>query len=102
MKTKDKIFKLLNKHPHLRDSDNKLIATCWYDEINNKGMNINDMSAMEFLHLFADHKITNPETIRRNRCKLQELNRELRGNKYDKRKGILQKEWRKELGYEAH
>tara|TARA_R110002020_G_C15683198_1_gene719105 strand:- start:63 stop:359 length:297 start_codon:yes stop_codon:yes gene_type:complete len=72
---------LINKH-HLRDDDRKLIASIWYKEINT--LNI---SAIDFLHLFADNKITHPESIRRCRAKLQELHPELRGKNYHKRKG---------------
>ena len=39
------------------------------------------------IHLFADNKITHPESIRRCRAKLQELHPELRGKNYHKRKG---------------
>ena len=38
MKTKDEIKRLLNKSPHLRDSDSKLIATYWYNEIKAKNL----------------------------------------------------------------
>ena len=35
MKAQDKIHQLLTDCPRLRDSDNKLIATYWFDEIQN-------------------------------------------------------------------
>ena len=38
MKAKQRIEKLLIKTPHLKDSDNKLIATIWFREIEAKGL----------------------------------------------------------------
>ena len=102
MKAQDKIQQLLTDCPRLRDSDNKLIATYWFEEIQNKGMNINEMTAMEFLHLFADSKLTNSETIHRCRRKVQEKNKELRVKAYSVRQVKMQKQWRKELGYETN
>ena len=101
MKAKEKIKILLTKYPHLKDSDTKLIAAYWLYELRRKGLNPDEMSAMDFLHLFAECKITNPETIRRSRAKLQEQDASLRGNNYSIRKGAIQDKWRKELGYES-
>ena len=99
MKAKDKVKTLLTKFPELRDSDNKLIAFFWYKQLKRKGMNLDEMSAMDFLQYFSDSKLTNSETIRRSRAKLQEENISLRGNNYTARKGVIQKQWRKDLGY---
>ena len=73
---KDKVKALLIKSPHLRDDDNKLIATYYYHESQS---NLLKITALDFLHEFADGKFTNPETIRRCRQKLQEEYPELRG-----------------------
>jgi hypothetical protein len=73
---KDKVKALLVKSPHLRDDDNKLIATYYYHESQS---NLLKITALDFLHEFADGKFTNPETIRRCRQKLQEEYPELRG-----------------------
>ena len=102
MKAKNKVKTFLTKYPRFRDSDNKLIAACWLDELRRKGVNPDEMSGMEFLHLFADSKITNPETIRRSRAKLQEEDSSLRGKNYSLRKGAIQDKWRKDLGYDNH
>tara|TARA_R100000995_G_scaffold42568_1_gene19908 strand:+ start:67 stop:372 length:306 start_codon:yes stop_codon:yes gene_type:complete len=99
MKAKDKVTTLLTKFPELRDSDNKLIAFFWYKELKRKGMNPNQMSAMDFLQYFSDSKLTNSETIHRCRRKAQEQNKELRGKNYEVRKGPQQDKWRKDLGY---
>jgi hypothetical protein len=69
---------LITKYPHLRDSDSKLIATVWHNQIKNKTMPV-----MEFLNLIADGKLVNPESIRRSRQLLQKNNPELRGTVYN-------------------
>ena len=101
MKAKNKVKTLLTKYPRFRDSDNKLIAAYWLEELRRKGVNPDEMSGMEFLHQFADSKITNPETIRRSRAKLQEEDSSLRGENYSARKGPQQDKWRRDLGYEG-
>lgn len=102
MKSKQKVLSLLMNKPELRDSDNKLIARYWHNEMIGKGMNPSEMSAYEMLCLFAESKLTSPETIHRVRRKLQEEYKELRGKKYQERKGTIQNQWRKDLGYETN
>ena len=79
---KDKVKALLIKSPHLRDDDNKLIATYYYHESQS---NLLKITALDFLHEFADGKFTNPETIRRCRQRLQEECPELRGKLWHKK-----------------
>ena len=100
MKTKDTIRKILLEKPHLRDNDNKLIASFWYRELNSKNIDAEEITALNFLHKYADNELTNAESIRRMRAKLQEEEPALRGEAYKIRKGKLQEEWRKNLGYE--
>ena len=76
---KDRVKALLVKHPHLRDSDNKLIATMWKYDLIAGNRDIHFTCANEFLTLYADGKLTNSETIRRVRQKIQEENPDLRG-----------------------
>ena len=102
MNSKAKVLHLLTEDFRLRDSDNKLIARYWHNEMSGKGMNPSELSAYEMLCLFAESKLTNPETIRRMRQKLQEQHKELRGKKYQERKGTIQNQWRKDLGYETN
>lgn len=84
MKTaKKRVEYLLNKTPHLRDDDNKLIATYHYFEIGAE--KVQNMSAMDFLTLYSEAKLTSSESIRRVRAKLQETKPELRGEKYNRR-----------------
>jgi hypothetical protein len=99
MKTKEVIKELLMNHPKLRDSDNNLISTYWFKELQLKGIDTKNITAFELLKMYADSKLTNAETIRRMRAKLQEDYDSLRGEKYNLRKGVLQENFRKELGY---
>lgn len=93
----DRIEKWLIEAPHLRDSDNKLISTIWWQDI--KGTNnIDQMSAMDFLTAFSNGDLTNPESIRRCRQKLQQENKELRGRLW-KERHEKQDEVRDQLGY---
>jgi hypothetical protein len=75
---KDRVKALLEKYPHLRDNDNKLIATIWKQDLKNMGINL-DIATYNFLQLYALGELTNAETIRRVRQKIQEENPELRG-----------------------
>ena len=76
---KDRVKALLEKHPHLRDSDNKLIATIWKQDLYNMALNPDGIAATNFLFFYADGQLSNAETIRRVRQKLQEENPDLRG-----------------------
>ncbi len=78
-KIKDRVKALLVKHPHLRDSDNKLIATIWKIDLRNMDLNIFGIPASDFLYFYSEGRLTNAETIRRVRQKIQEENPELRG-----------------------
>ena len=83
---KDRVKALLVKHPHLRDSDNRLIATIWKFDIIHMKLDMAFMTAMDVLILYSQEKLTNAETIRRVRQKIQEENPELRGTVNEARK----------------
>ena len=112
MKTKEVVKELLINKPHLRDSDPKLIATYWYNELKKKQINPYKISGYsprqfapsryEFMQLLANSKLTNIKTIERMRRKLQEEYPELRGRVYNNRKGVIQDQWKRELGYEVN
>jgi len=78
--TKKIVTDLLKNHEHLRDDDNKLLATVWYHK-----MPKIEESVMDFLHMLANGNLPSSESIRRCRQKLQELNPELRGKLWKKR-----------------
>ena len=97
MKTKDKVKYWLNKYPSLKDDDNRLSANIWSEELGGS-----DITAQDFLALYAANKLTSAPSIKRARAKLQEEEPKYRGEKYNLRKGILQDKWRKDLGYEKN
>ena len=66
----------------------------------NKGLDAKEITAYDFLKQYAESQLSNAETIRRMRAKLQEEKPELRGKVYNVRKGIIQDKWRNDLGYE--
>ena len=79
MTTIEKVEYYLQKYPETRDNDNILLAKIWWDEVPT-GSNI-----YHFFERLIDSELTNFESIRRCRQKLQEENPELRGAKYKKR-----------------
>jgi hypothetical protein len=89
---KDKVFDLLTRYPHLRDSDEKLCSNIWYSKIE-KGL-----SATEFLAIYSEGKLPNSESITRCRRKVQEDHPELRGTLYEE-KQAKQEQIKEELGY---
>lgn len=76
-----KIESLLKDKPHLRDDDNKLIASIWYIEVKD----LQYISGLKFLKLFSEGELTSPESIRRMRQKIQEDTKEYRGENYAER-----------------
>lgn len=95
---KTEVKRLLTKFPHLRDSDNKLIATIWGADIgkDEKGLISKQITAYCFLEAFANGKHTSPESIRRVRQKIQEQCPELQGESYKKRK-VKAQEFKQEI-----
>jgi len=82
---KEMVHYLLSNHPHLRDNDYKLVATFHLFEAGGREI-LDNMTATKFLQMYADAKLTNFESIRRVRQKLQEENPDLRGEKWISRK----------------
>jgi len=80
------VERYLQDHPHLRDDDNKLIASIWKHHLKNQfGFAIHNMSSIQLLELIADGKMINAQSITRARRKLQELVPAYRGKKYMER-----------------
>lgn len=82
MTTKEQVKDLLEKWPHLRDSDTKLVATIWLDHT----PDARQMSAMDFMRRYAEGSLTPADNITRARRKVQEEHTHLRGNAYALRK----------------
>ena len=81
----DRVKHLLKNYPHLRDNDNKLMANIWAEDMRGLGLDPKFSPAMSLLGLYASGDLTNSESIRRTRQKLQEEFPLLRGNKYNAR-----------------
>jgi hypothetical protein len=91
---KQKVRSILELVPSTRDNDSELISIFWEQEL---GHEIINLSAESFLTMFAHSNVlTNAESIRRNRQKIQEQNEHLRGLKYIVRQ-ILGEEIRKSI-----
>ena len=84
-KSKDIVEKLLTEQPHLRDDDNKLLASVWYIQIRNMNFLPAQITGYDVLEMVAEKKLANSESVRRNRAKLQELKPNLRGKIYYER-----------------
>lgn len=85
---------LLEKTPHLRDSDDKLVATIWYNQL---GIHeLQRINGYDILKLISDGALIDSQSICRARRKIQEEHIELQGKNYKKRKS-LQVEVRKEI-----
>ena len=80
---KEIIETFLKERPYLRDDDFKLMANIWITESKNM---IDCVTTFDFLRNFSEGKFSSPESIRRCRQKLQELNPYLEGEKRKKRK----------------
>lgn len=101
LNTKEKVEKLLSEKPHLRDNDHKLIANIWHKELLDTGVEPKSITGFEFLFTFSNSDVlSNPESIRRCRQKIQEETPELRGNSWKERHKNEEK-IEKELGYKT-
>ena len=90
--TSERVKVLLLKYPQYRDNDNKLIAHIMRDDMKkvlNKPPDY--ITGTEVLQLIADGSLTNTESIRRSRQKLQEHNPYLRGSKYKQKQASTTK-----------
>ena len=102
MKTKDEITILLTNDKRLRDSDAKLIARFWTNELKAKNINTQDITAHEFLTMYATNRLHNVEGLTRMRRKVQEENEHLRGKFYKERQTTQQNKMKAKLGYNIH
>lgn len=76
---KARVLKMLQEWPHYRDNDHKIIASIWLEDCRRLG--IRDETVFTFLETYASGKLTNAESIRRIRQKLQEHLPEVQGKK---------------------
>ena len=82
----DIVTALLKKHPHLRDSDEKLMANVWYQFVSrDDNFEVRRMTAMQLLEELSKGNMPSYESISRCRRKIQEKEESLRGELWDKR-----------------
>ena len=81
---KQQVWEKLTNHPETRDNDNALIAYLLMDM---DFLNLEKITAQEFLSRLKDGDYGSLESIRRCRQALQEKHPELRGDLYNKRHG---------------
>ena len=75
---------VLKKHPVLRDDDNRLIANIWFKKL----PNINELNGKALLKMIAKGKLPSFASIVRCRRKIQQEDKALRGELWDKRHQI--------------
>ena len=81
----DKVEILLTKFPSLRDSDKLLVSKMWDVELRKLNLNPKTTPIDVFLSLYQKGSLSNAELIGRARRKLQETNKELRGETWEER-----------------
>ena len=91
------VLELIKNYPSCRDCDNKLVANVWNKQLELKGIDIKTLSATDLLKMFADGKLHNPTSLRRERAKYQEVNPHLRGFKYKERQTKKQESFKKKM-----
>ncbi len=81
----DTVKTLLIAKQDYRDSDSLLVVRMWYDELKLSHINAKDITAIQFMEMYRDEKLTSADTITRARRKVQEENISLRGKSYKER-----------------
>lgn len=74
-----RVKSFLEKDELLRDSDFKLMAQVWYQDLMKIGIDPKNISGYQLLEILSHHKISNPHSIVRVRRKVQVENPDLRG-----------------------
>ena len=80
----DKITRLLTIRKHLRDNDRKLTCNIWWSAVPHPAT----LLFKDFLNLYLEGKVPESDSITRCRRKVQEEEKDLRGDSWDKRHGL--------------
>jgi hypothetical protein len=80
--TTSTVASMLRQYPKTRDNDFLLILKVWVIELGSVADEELKKAFRILLKAYNDKEVSNFESIRRSRQKLQEENRELRGEKY--------------------
>lgn len=94
----DQVKNILTMFDSTKDDDMKLLSVYWNNELNSRGLNLTQISAVELLRMMYTGKMEHPESIMRSRRKLQESDSSLRGKSYKGRKANVKKV-KDQLGY---
>jgi len=81
MSTISRVKRIMETQPDTRDSNNLLTIAVWKEDL----AKIESESPVDILELFADGRITNPNSIRRYRQMIERDHPHLRGEEYKKR-----------------
>lgn len=108
-KEADRVERILKSDARSRDSDLRLLAIIWYEQIvarDGKPQNDYELSKregiLEFLTLLQNDGLASPKTITRCRRKLQQHNESLQGRFYGKRKEKAKKVKQEMLDLDWH
>lgn len=93
----ERIVHFLTKYPKLRDSDDRLVANMWAEDMGGQ-LATQGISLHDFLVKYADGELTMAESITRIRRKIQSERPELRGETY-KLRDAHELKIEKDLGY---
>lgn len=94
--TESIVREVLLDFPPTRDCDMKLTALVW-SKYYKSPVVLENMDSREFLKKIYDNKLPHVVSIVRSRQKLQQLNPDLRGDKYKDRQERLQKDVKKDM-----
>lgn len=85
----NKVKKLLEENPELRDSDRALVEQIWKEEFLSQNIENIGSPSRKFLSLYRDNKITSESSIRRARRKVNQHYPDTRGNSYFEGKKLV-------------
>ena len=85
----NEVEKMLLRYPGLRDNDERLMANVWYKFIGDNTLTYT--SGFNVLSMLSKGKLPSYESVSRCRRKIQEINPELRGEKWAKRQSRAKK-----------
>ena len=94
--TEEIVREVLIDFPSTRDCDMKLVAIVWHKFYKNEHV-IDNMTARDLLKKIHNNKLPHVVSIVRSRQKIQQLNTDCRGNKYNERHDKIQKEVKQEI-----
>ena len=80
----NRVTRLLTVESDLRDNDRRLICNIWWKSVANPKL----LTFEDFIKLYIKGKVPESDSITRCRRKVQEENKDLRGESWDLRHGL--------------